>query len=80
MCTTVVDTDSATNYSWDGFFFFFFAKPIWHSIALVIASVQLQTVDVSMENPPMEQIYDIQTLVWLWAQRIGGNVHFTWLY
>ena len=22
MCTTVVDTDSSTNYSWDGFFFF----------------------------------------------------------
>ena len=79
MCTTVVDTDSSTNYGWDGFFFFF-AKPIWHSIALVIASVQLQTVDVSMENPPMEQIYDIQTLVWLWAQRIGGNVLFTWLH
>lgn len=58
MCTTVVHTDSSTNYSWDGFFL---AKPIWHSIALVIASVQLQTVDVFMENPPMEQIYGIQT-------------------
>ena len=52
MCTTVVDTDSSTNYSWDGFFL---QSPFG------IASFQLQTVDVFMENPPMEQIYGIQT-------------------